>query len=71
MLLQELVRRRGTIQVVEVMGNTSLAATAPSIHNGGACGRVSAGGGEADHVAACGDDTRLASDVWLALSWSL
>jgi hypothetical protein len=63
MLLQESVCGRGKIQVVEVMGESNSAATAPPMQSGGVCGRVSAGGGEADHVAACGDDTRLASDM--------
>jgi hypothetical protein len=63
MLLQELVRRRGTLPVDNVMGNTTLAATAPPTQNGGACGRVSAGGEEADHEAVCGDDAQLNSDM--------
>jgi hypothetical protein len=63
MQLQELVRCRGRIQVVEVISKTSPAATAPHTLSGGPCGRASAGGGEADHEAACGDDTELDSDM--------
>jgi hypothetical protein len=63
MLLQELVRRRGKIQVVEAMGETSPAATAPLKQSSGACGSVSVCGGEADHEATCGDDAELDSDM--------
>jgi hypothetical protein len=63
MLLQELVRRRGKMQVVELMSDNKIpAATAPVTQSGGPCGGVSAGGGGADHKASYGDDTELDND---------
>jgi hypothetical protein len=63
MLLQDVVSRRGKIQVVEViMGRSIAAAKATATQSGSACGGVSAGGGQAGYEAACGD-AELDSDM--------